>query len=300
MNSFPPDPLHAASAPVTEHTRVHGNHDIACGELLRRARQRRGLTLQQIAQSTKIPLRHLDALERDQFAALPGGMYRRAQVRAYAEAVGLDQHVALAWLERALEESTPSPDPGLQASAPSSRFASGRKRVSITGGVAVTTAVIALAMWALQPAAGNDASSAAPVSPPASSMVPAPDTPNHVLLATSGSSVDPAGAPPSGRTDTATVLPVSNAQPRTEASDGTTAAASSAEPQLTVITDPAGARVTVNGIGWGVTPVTIRYLDPGAKRVRVTREGYMTEERLIQVEAAGPTTTLRIAMRNAD
>jgi hypothetical protein len=53
----------------------------------------------------------------------------------------------------------------------------------------------------------------------------------------------------------------------------------------------------VNGIGWGVTPLTIRYLDAGPKRVRVTRDGYRAEERLIQVEAR---TTLRISMRNED
>ena len=80
---------------------------VSCGELLRRARERRGLALQQIAQETKIPLRHLWALERDDFDALPGGLYRRAEVRAYAAAVGLDPAVALACLDRALEPPTP-------------------------------------------------------------------------------------------------------------------------------------------------------------------------------------------------
>lgn len=69
------------------------------------------------------------------------------------------------------------------------------------------------------------------------------------------------------------------------------------EPQLTVITEPAGARVTVDGIGWGNTPVTIRHLAPGTKRVRVTRDGYRAEERLIQVEAGGRSTTLRIPIK---
>lgn len=167
-------------------------------------------------------------------------MYRRAHVRAYADAVGLDRSVALAWLDRALEEAVPRSASGVQASVPSTMFASGRTRVSITGAVAVTTAVIALAMWARQPAAGNIASSAAPVSPPASSVVPAPHAPNYVLVA-SGSTVEPASAPPRRRTEPAAVPPVSKVQPRPEPSDGTTAAASTAEPQLTVITEPVGA-----------------------------------------------------------
>src|SRR6188768_1223692 len=71
------------------------------GELLRRARNGRGLTLEQIANETRIPRRHLEALERDNLAAVPAGFYRRAEIRAYARAVNLDQRVALAELDRA-------------------------------------------------------------------------------------------------------------------------------------------------------------------------------------------------------
>jgi hypothetical protein len=53
--------------------------------------------------------------------------------------------------------------------------------------------------------------------------------------------------------------------------------------ELVVTTQPAGARVTVNGVGWGVSPVTIRYLPPGDKRIRVSKEGYATEERVLRV-----------------
>src|ERR1700704_3575335 len=76
--------------------------DAALGEFLRQARERRGLTLQQISKETRIPWRHLDALEHDNLAAIPGGFYRRAEIRAYAEVVHLDQNLALARLYRAL------------------------------------------------------------------------------------------------------------------------------------------------------------------------------------------------------
>ena len=231
-------------------------------------------------------MRHLDALEHNEFAALPGGMYRRAHLCAYADAVGVDRSVALACLDRALEEAAPPSIPGVRASVPSPTIAGGPSRVSIAAGVAVTTAVIALAMWARQPAPRTIASSAALVSPPASSVIPAPHAPDYVPVASSGSTVESASAPPGARTDPVTP------------SDVTAAAASTAEPQLTVITEPVGARVTVNGIGWGTTPVTIRYLAAGTKRVRVTREGYRSEERLIQVEDGSTKTTVRIPMRN--
>jgi cytoskeletal protein RodZ len=299
MISSSPDPTPAAVDPLTARTRV-GDEEIASGEFFRQARQRRGLTLQQIAHSTKIPLRHLEALEHDDLAALPGGMYRRAHVRAYADAVGLDRRVALAWLDRALEEAAPRTDAAVQASVPPPVSASRRTRASMTGGLALTAAVIALAIWARpQPAAINIASSTSRVPLAASSDVAAPHAPG-IVLASSGSTPDPASARPGGRNEPDTVPPVSTPQPPTESIDAPTGAASTVEPQLTVITEPAGARVTVNGIGWGVTPVTIRYLAPGPKRLRLTREGYHSEERLIQLEAGRATTTVRIPMRSED
>jgi len=66
--------------------------------------------------------------------------------------------------------------------------------------------------------------------------------------------------------------------------------------ELVVTTQPAGARVTVNGIGWGTAPVTVRYLPSGVKRIRVSKEGYATEERLVRL-AEGQPRTLDIRLR---
>ena len=60
------------------------------GARLRRAREERGLTLREIAQTTKMPITALERLERDDPSRLPGGIYIRSFVRAYASAVGLD------------------------------------------------------------------------------------------------------------------------------------------------------------------------------------------------------------------
>ena len=72
------------------------------GEFLRDARERRGLTVRDVSNETKIPRRHLEAFEHGDLTVVPHRMYRRAEVRAYAQAVGLDQNVALAELENAL------------------------------------------------------------------------------------------------------------------------------------------------------------------------------------------------------
>src|SRR5436190_13625292 len=60
------------------------------GSKLRAARERRGLSLRQIAAQTKISVGVLEALERNDISRLPGGIFSRAFVRAYAVEIGLD------------------------------------------------------------------------------------------------------------------------------------------------------------------------------------------------------------------
>lgn len=60
------------------------------GSSLRDARERAGLSLRQIAETTKLSVHVLTALEQDRIGKLPGGIYRRAIVRAFAREVGLD------------------------------------------------------------------------------------------------------------------------------------------------------------------------------------------------------------------
>lgn len=65
------------------------------GARLRSARQGRGISLRQIADATKLSVSTLEALERGQIARLPGGIYRRNIVRAFAREVGMDPEETL-------------------------------------------------------------------------------------------------------------------------------------------------------------------------------------------------------------
>jgi cytoskeleton protein RodZ len=65
------------------------------GAHLREARERAGITLREVAAVTKIPVPALEALERNDVARLPGGIFVRAFVRAYAKHVGLDPEDAV-------------------------------------------------------------------------------------------------------------------------------------------------------------------------------------------------------------
>src|SRR4051812_27108782 len=66
------------------------------GGQLKDAREQRGISLRQIATATKISMAALEALERNDFSRLPGGIFSRSFVRAYALEVGLDPEQMIA------------------------------------------------------------------------------------------------------------------------------------------------------------------------------------------------------------
>ena len=75
------------------------------GEDLRMERVSRRISLEDITAITKINQRHLEALEKEQFRLLPGGILSKGIVRGYARALELDENQ---WIERFLEASSVS------------------------------------------------------------------------------------------------------------------------------------------------------------------------------------------------
>jgi cytoskeleton protein RodZ len=67
----------------------------AFGVRLQQAREARGVSLAHVATVTKISVRALEAVERNDYSRLPGGIFTRSFVRAYAAEVGLDPDVAV-------------------------------------------------------------------------------------------------------------------------------------------------------------------------------------------------------------
>lgn len=58
-------------------------------------RSRRGVTLEQIRETTKIGLFFLQAIENGEFHKLPGGIYSTSYIRQYAQAAGVDANPLL-------------------------------------------------------------------------------------------------------------------------------------------------------------------------------------------------------------
>jgi cytoskeletal protein RodZ len=240
--------------------------------MLRRARELRGLTLERIANETKIPQRHLEALERDNLTAIPTGFYGRAELRTYAQAVGLDQRLALAELESAL-----APPAAREPREPREPRSDKEPATSPLPYIAMAVIAIGVVAALFGRASVDDTLHLAPVAgaggPVASSAQPSVPSPEATQ--------PPAAAiPPPEAATPAAAVPTDGAVQPAQAP-----AVAVAVTELVVTTEPEGARITVNGIGWGSSPATIQYLEPGQKRVRVSKEGYAAVERMLQVDA---------------
>ena len=74
---------------------------------LPRFRKRAGVSLEQIAQSTKISSRFLEAIEGEQFEQLPGGIFSTSYLRQYAFAIGYDEDALVAFYRQKMDPSEP-------------------------------------------------------------------------------------------------------------------------------------------------------------------------------------------------
>lgn len=113
------------------------------GETLRRERELRGVSLREIADTTKISVRFLQALEQDRPDVLPGGVFRRAFVKQYAKHIGLDAERLLAEFVYAHGEQAPE-----QAEARKPRSGSNPGTLLL---VAVFGTAAVLSLWKAAP-----------------------------------------------------------------------------------------------------------------------------------------------------
>lgn len=158
------------------------------GTFLRQAREHRGVSLQDLAESTKISARVLESLERNDPSKLPGGIFSRAFVRAYAREVGLDPDVAVASFVTAFpDESGADEMPATTRAVEVESFEQRRRVVRVLVrllGVALLVAILAFLYYsrfgpgapAAEPAPSQAPSGAASPAPPALRAYQAPAT----------------------------------------------------------------------------------------------------------------------------
>jgi len=138
------------------------------GEELKRRREERQIALTDISEATRIGTRFLKAIEMDNYGVLPGGIFTRSFIRAFAKQVGMDEDEAIALYQQQVAgvsaEAAPQPrgetsiaPPVVEPTRPAARrpepltYVQSGPRVNWTtivigGGITVFLIVIALAV----------------------------------------------------------------------------------------------------------------------------------------------------------
>ena len=161
------------------------------GGKLRQARERRGISLRQIAASTKISAAALEALERNDISKLPGGIFSRAFVRSYASEVGLDpDETVKEFLDRFNQDAPPTAE-SVAATIPEAEaaFESRQRKAAMAVKIALVTVPVLLIILYLalrgRATARAESSAAAPSTPanvqPALPAEVAPERPPAAL-----------------------------------------------------------------------------------------------------------------------
>jgi cytoskeletal protein RodZ len=84
------------------------------GQQLKQSREEKSISLQEIAESTHISIRFLQAIENDAYDVLPGGVFNRAFVRKFARQVGFDEEQAVNLYQEQWQEQGGEPERGYQ------------------------------------------------------------------------------------------------------------------------------------------------------------------------------------------
>jgi transcriptional regulator with XRE-family HTH domain len=109
------------------------------GDQLKRERELRGVSLEEVATATRIAPRFLEALENEQWEKLPGGVFNRGFIRSVARYLGLDEDNLVS--EYALQTKGRT-EPGVVPDAP-------MKQESMWGRIATLVIVLLLAIAAI-------------------------------------------------------------------------------------------------------------------------------------------------------
>ena len=141
------------------------------GARLKQARIAKGVQLRDIATATKISVVALEALERNDYSRLPGGIFSRAFVRAYALAVGLEPEAAVsefltefAIYEKEAEKNAKRPEitPDDLHFVERQRKALRTLRLVLLGAALIALAAVAYLVFVWWPATNRAAATSAP------------------------------------------------------------------------------------------------------------------------------------------
>ena len=143
------------------------------GVSLKRERELRGISLAEIARTTKISVRLLEAIEKDRFDILPEGVFRKSFIKSYAKYLGMNEEQILHEYDLEVQASNTS-QAALEKPSVSFRDSSaGSKRaLLLTVGALVVLLAVGFGFWYFTRAGRKHE-----VAPPASQITPAVPAP---------------------------------------------------------------------------------------------------------------------------
>jgi cytoskeletal protein RodZ len=256
----------------------------AFGENLRREREMRGVSLEEISSATKISLRILDAIEREDFAKLPGGIFSRSFIRSYAKYLGLDEERAVA--EYQLAARPPVNFDLHRMSAGNTTAGRPSSRTPLISTI-VVIALLAGGYWLFR---YSQRTTETPPSPPPAAQAPAipapPSPPPPTPSAASPGSTAAPGAPP------ATGAAVAGVPPNTSTTTGATPNPQGAPPAVSKPTaaskPPAGGTAVTN------PAVTSPAASNPSSSSDLVLQVAATERAWVAVDADGKTVLQRV------
>jgi cytoskeleton protein RodZ len=144
---------------------------VSFGVSLKRERELRGISLAEIAKTTKISVRLLEAIEKDRFDILPEGVFRKSFIKSYAKYLGMNEEQILHQYDLEVQPSTASqaaPEKPLVSFRDSS--AGSKRTLLLTFGVLLVLLAVGFGFWYFTRADRKEA-------PPASQIAPAAQAP---------------------------------------------------------------------------------------------------------------------------
>jgi cytoskeletal protein RodZ len=237
------------------------------GSYLRSARERQRLSLAEISRHTKIHPDLLVDLENNDLSRWPRHrVYRHGHLRTYAEALGLDPKKVL----KQFDEEFGDPYPAAFHGRPRTSFRDLPPMVR-SGFLPASLVMLIGGAMAVVDVSNNNVTATQP--PPQiqhrsqEAIQTVQTVPDSVAVVPPGEDVEPIAADIEG--------------------------------ELRIVSKPEGARVTVNGIARGQTPLRVRYLPIGTYTIRVIQPGYKIAQTVIALRPDEPNRTVRVVLRDA-
>jgi cytoskeletal protein RodZ len=249
------------------------------GCYLKAVREEHHVTLEAVSASTKIKRQLWIDLEANDLSRWPKHrVYRQGYLRSYAQAIGAPPHEVLARFDAEFADQKPPQVVPAQPIVPrSSPLSLGRNAAA----VAIMTTVLLVGIGLNMTDKRENSVAASSSTPSATqgfkrtSVSPSPPA--------SGSAIESPGNAPSS-TSTAS----SADAPRPDV-----------EGEIRVVSDPTNAWVTINGNGFGTTPLRVRYLPMGSYTVRVIQAGYKTRQTEVTLSDSQPNRAVSLVLREA-